>query len=71
MTFGIFIVYKYAEIIPDFGCFVNRALPIDNLGDGEEWILSQRLRGTKCLLYTPPRSEPLCLRASVLKMRIL
>ena len=40
MTFGIFIVYKYAEIISNFGYFVNRAvpLPIDNLGDGEEWI---------------------------------
>jgi hypothetical protein len=23
MVFGIFIVYKYAEIIPNFGCFVN------------------------------------------------
>ena len=36
-------------------------------------FLSQRLRGTKPQLCTPPRSVPLCLRASVLKnkMRIL
>ena len=37
----------------------------------EERIFSQRLRGTKCQLCTPPHSEPLCLRASVLKIRIL
>jgi hypothetical protein len=66
MVFGIFIVYKYAEIISNFGYFVNQAIPLssDNLGEGEERILSQRLRGTKCQLCTPPRSEPhsLCVK---------
>jgi hypothetical protein len=35
MVFGIFIVYKYAEIISNFGYFVNQAIPlsIDNLGE--------------------------------------
>ena len=57
MTFGIFIVYKYAEIISNFGCFVNRAvpLPIDNLGDGEERIfITETQRHKEPALYTSP-----------------
>ena len=46
---------------------------VASLDEGEERILSRRLRGTKSQLCTLPRSEPLCLHASVLKnkMRIL
>jgi hypothetical protein len=33
MTFGIFIVYKYAEIITHFGDFVNREWGM-GLGEG-------------------------------------
>ena len=40
MTFGIFIVYKYAEIITHFGDFVNREWEWLVLGRSKSLALS-------------------------------
>ena len=38
MTFGIFIVYKYAEIISSFGCFVNLSRE-RGMGNGQQGMV--------------------------------